>query len=152
RWPCCRCPPLPAPRGRSSVGTAGRGAQPSGQGPPSLVLRRARQSGAKGGGSESAARDRGCERQRRAVWAPEAYSKSSMTHRTAKLLFITRATRGLGLAIAERAARDGACIAVVGKTAEPHAKPPGTVDSACAAIEAAGGRALPCVCDIRFEA
>ncbi len=68
-----------------------------------------------------------------------------------KVLFITGATRGIGLAIAERAARDGARVAVVGKTAEPHPKLPGTVHSACEAIERAGGRALPCVCDIRFE-
>lgn len=68
-----------------------------------------------------------------------------------KVLFITGATRGIGLAIAERAARDGARIAVVGKTAEPHDKLPGTVYSACEAIEGLGGQALPCVCDIRFE-
>lgn len=68
-----------------------------------------------------------------------------------KVLFITGATRGIGLAIAERAARDGARVAVVGKTVEPHPKLPGTVASACEAIERAGGRALPCICDIRFE-
>jgi citronellol/citronellal dehydrogenase len=68
-----------------------------------------------------------------------------------KVLFITGASRGIGLAIAERAARDGAKIAVVGKTAEPHDKLPGTVYSACESIESLGGQALPCVCDIRFE-
>lgn len=68
-----------------------------------------------------------------------------------KVLFITGASRGIGLAIAERAARDGARVAVVGKTAEPHAKLPGTVFTACEAIEAAGGEALACICDIRSE-
>jgi citronellol/citronellal dehydrogenase len=69
-----------------------------------------------------------------------------------KVLFITGASRGIGLAIALRAARDGAAIAVVGKTDEPHPKLEGTVHTACAAIEAAGGRALACVADIRDEA
>jgi citronellol/citronellal dehydrogenase len=68
-----------------------------------------------------------------------------------KTLFITGASRGIGLAIALRAARDGANIAVVAKTADPHPKLPGTVFSACEAIEKAGGKALPCVTDIRFE-
>jgi citronellol/citronellal dehydrogenase len=68
-----------------------------------------------------------------------------------KTLFISGASRGIGLAIAERAARDGANVAVVGKTAEAHEKLPGTVFSACEAIEQAGGRALPCICDIRSE-
>jgi citronellol/citronellal dehydrogenase len=68
-----------------------------------------------------------------------------------KRLFVTGATRGIGLAIALRAARDGASIAVVGKTAEANPKLPGTIDTACSEIEAAGGRALACVCDIRDE-
>jgi len=68
-----------------------------------------------------------------------------------KTLFITGASRGIGLAIALRAARDGANIAVAAKTAEPHPRLPGTVFTACAEIEKAGGRALPCVTDIRFE-
>ncbi len=68
-----------------------------------------------------------------------------------KTLFITGASRGIGLAIALRAARDGANIAVVAKTAEPHPKLPGTVFTACEEIEKAGGKALPCVTDIRFE-
>jgi citronellol/citronellal dehydrogenase len=68
-----------------------------------------------------------------------------------KTLFITGASRGIGLAIALRAARDGANIAVVAKTAEPHPKLPGTVFSAVEEIEQAGGKGLACVCDIRFE-
>jgi len=68
-----------------------------------------------------------------------------------KTLFITGASRGIGLAIALRAARDGANIAVVAKTAEPDPRLPGTVFSAAAEIEAAGGKALPCVVDIRNE-
>jgi len=69
-----------------------------------------------------------------------------------KTLFITGASRGIGKAIALRAARDGANIAVVAKTAEPHPKLPGTVYSAAEEIEAAGGKALACVVDIRDEA
>jgi citronellol/citronellal dehydrogenase len=68
-----------------------------------------------------------------------------------KTLFITGASRGIGLAIAKRAARDGANVAVVAKTQEPHPKLEGTVDTAAAEIEAAGGRALALPCDIRFE-
>ena len=66
-------------------------------------------------------------------------------------LFITGASRGIGLAIGLRAARDGANVALVAKTSEPHPKLAGTVFTAARAIEAAGGRALPLVCDIRFE-
>jgi citronellol/citronellal dehydrogenase len=68
-----------------------------------------------------------------------------------KVLFITGASRGIGLAIALRAARDGAAVAVIGKTDEPHPKLEGTVHSAVAAIESAGGRGLACVADIRDE-
>jgi citronellol/citronellal dehydrogenase len=68
-----------------------------------------------------------------------------------KTLFITGASRGIGKAIALRAARDGANIAVLGKTETPNPKLPGTVASAVADIEAAGGRAIGCVCDVRFE-
>ena len=68
-----------------------------------------------------------------------------------KTLFITGASRGIGLAIALRAARDGANIAVVAKTAAPHPKLEGTIHTAAAEIEQAGGKALPLVCDIRFE-
>jgi citronellol/citronellal dehydrogenase len=69
-----------------------------------------------------------------------------------KTLFITGASRGIGLAIALRAARDGANIAVAAKTTEPHPKLPGTIYSAAQQIEQAGGRALPLVVDVRDEA
>lgn len=68
-----------------------------------------------------------------------------------KTLFITGASRGIGLAIALRAARDGANVAIVAKTAEPDPRLPGTVFTAAKDIEAAGGKALPLVTDIRFE-
>ena len=68
-----------------------------------------------------------------------------------KVLFITGASRGIGLAIALRAARDGAKIAIAAKTAEPHPKLPGTIFSAAEEIEAAGGKALPLTVDIRHE-
>ena len=68
-----------------------------------------------------------------------------------KTLFITGASRGIGLAIATRAARDGANIVIAAKTAEPHASLPGTIHTAAADVEAAGGNALPLVCDIRDD-
>lgn len=68
-----------------------------------------------------------------------------------KTLFISGGSRGIGLAIAERAARDGAQVVIAAKTGEPHAKLPGTIYSAAEAIEKAGGRALPILCDIRDE-
>ncbi len=68
-----------------------------------------------------------------------------------KTLFITGASRGIGKAIGRRAARDGANVVVAAKTAEPHPKLPGTIFTAAEEIEAAGGKALPCVVDIRFE-
>jgi citronellol/citronellal dehydrogenase len=69
-----------------------------------------------------------------------------------KTLFITGASRGIGLAIALRAARDGANIAIAAKTAEPHPKLPGTIYTAAEEIEAAGGKALPLIVDVRDEA
>jgi citronellol/citronellal dehydrogenase len=69
-----------------------------------------------------------------------------------KTLFITGASRGIGLAIALRAARDGANIAVAAKTAAPHKHLPGTIYSAAEEIERAGGKALPLVVDVRDEA
>lgn len=68
-----------------------------------------------------------------------------------KTLFITGASRGIGLAIARRAARDGANIAIAAKSAVPNPKLPGTIHTAAAEIEALGGRALPLKCDIREE-
>src|SRR5689334_18538578 len=68
-----------------------------------------------------------------------------------KTLFITGASRGIGLAIALRAAKDGANVAIAAKTADPHPKLEGTIYAAAKEIEAAGGKALPIACDIRFE-
>lgn len=68
-----------------------------------------------------------------------------------KTLFITGASRGIGLAIAKRAAADGANIVVVAKTTDPNPKLPGTIYSAAQEIEAAGGKALPLAVDIREE-
>jgi len=75
-----------------------------------------------------------------------------MTNLKNKTLFITGASRGIGLAIALRAAADGANIAIAAKTDTPHPKLPGTIHTAAEQIEAAGGKALPMVCDIRDEA
>jgi citronellol/citronellal dehydrogenase len=69
-----------------------------------------------------------------------------------KTLFISGGSRGIGLAIALRAARDGANIAIAAKTDTPNPKLPGTIHTAAAEIERAGGRALALVCDIRDEA
>ncbi len=68
-----------------------------------------------------------------------------------KTLFITGASRGIGLAIGLRAARDGANIVIAAKTAEPHPKLPGTIYTAAEDIERAGGKALPLVVDVRDE-
>ncbi|HEX4422643.1 MAG TPA: NAD(P)-dependent oxidoreductase [Kofleriaceae bacterium] len=68
-----------------------------------------------------------------------------------KTLFITGASRGIGLAIGLRAARDGANVVIAAKTAEPNPKLPGTVFTAAEEITQAGGKGLPVVCDIRFE-
>jgi len=74
-----------------------------------------------------------------------------MTFRN-RTIFISGASRGIGLAIARRLGRDGANIILAAKTAEPHPKLPGTVFSAAKDIVAVGGKALPIVCDIRDEA
>ncbi|MFT4197596.1 MAG: NAD(P)-dependent oxidoreductase [Pseudoxanthomonas sp.] len=74
-----------------------------------------------------------------------------MASLSGKTLFITGASRGIGLAIALRAARDGANIAVAAKSDVPNPKLPGTIHSAARAIEQAGGRALALKCDIREE-
>lgn len=69
-----------------------------------------------------------------------------------KTLFITGGSRGIGLAIALRAAQDGANVAIAAKTTAPHPKLPGTIYTAAEKIEVAGGKALPLACDIRDEA
>ena len=68
-----------------------------------------------------------------------------------KVIFISGGSRGIGLAMAKRAAQDGAKIVVAAKTAEPHPKLPGTIYTAAEEIVEAGGDALPMVCDIRDE-
>ncbi len=74
-----------------------------------------------------------------------------MTTLNGKTIFISGGSRGIGLAIAVRAARDGANVVIAAKTVAPHPKLPGTIKTAAAAIEAAGGQALGVVCDIRDE-
>lgn len=69
-----------------------------------------------------------------------------------KTIFISGASRGIGLAIVKRAAADGANVAIAAKTAEPNPKLPGTIYTAAEEVEAAGGKALPIQCDIRDEA
>jgi citronellol/citronellal dehydrogenase len=68
-----------------------------------------------------------------------------------KTLFISGGSRGIGLAIALRAARDGANVTIAAKTADPHPKLPGTIYTSANEIERLGGKALPIVCDIRDE-
>ncbi len=74
-----------------------------------------------------------------------------MSSLAGKTLFITGASRGIGLAIALRAARDGANIVIAAKTSDPHPKLPGTIHTAAQAVQEAGGQALPLVVDIRHE-
>jgi citronellol/citronellal dehydrogenase len=74
-----------------------------------------------------------------------------MANLKGKTLFITGASRGIGKAIALRAARDGANIVVAAKTSEPDPRLPGTIHTAAAEIEAAGGNALPVILDVRDE-
>ncbi|MBW6494950.1 MAG: NAD(P)-dependent oxidoreductase [Burkholderiaceae bacterium] len=69
-----------------------------------------------------------------------------------RTLFVSGGSRGIGLAIARRAGRDGANVIIAAKTDRPNPKLPGTIHSAAEEIEAAGGRCLPVVCDIRDEA
>jgi citronellol/citronellal dehydrogenase len=75
-----------------------------------------------------------------------------MTSLAGKTIFISGGSRGIGLAIALRAARDGANIVIAAKTTEAHPRLPGTIHTAAAEIEAAGGHALAVACDIRDEA
>lgn len=74
-----------------------------------------------------------------------------MSHFQGKTVFITGASRGIGLAIGLRLAQEGANIVIAAKTTEPHPKLPGTIYTATAEIEAAGGKALPLVVDVREE-
>jgi len=74
-----------------------------------------------------------------------------MADLSGKTLFISGASRGIGLAIAKRAAGDGANIAIAAKTTEPHPRLAGTIYTAAEEIEAAGGKALPLIVDVRFE-
>ena len=74
-----------------------------------------------------------------------------MADLSGKTLFITGASRGIGLAIALRAARDGANVAIAAKSSVPNPKLPGTIHDAAAAVDAAGGRGLALRCDIREE-
>lgn len=74
-----------------------------------------------------------------------------MSHFQGKTVFITGASRGIGLAIGLRLAQEGANIVIAAKTTEPHPKLPGTIYTAAAEIEAAGGKALPLVVDVREE-
>lgn len=74
-----------------------------------------------------------------------------MTTLSGKTLFITGASRGIGLAIALRAARDGANVAIAAKSSVPNPKLPGTIHTAAEAVDAAGGRGLALKCDIREE-
>jgi citronellol/citronellal dehydrogenase len=75
-----------------------------------------------------------------------------MTSLKGKTLFVSGGSRGIGLAIALRAARDGANVVIAAKTAEPHPRLKGTIYTAADEVRAAGGKALPIICDIREEA
>lgn len=75
-----------------------------------------------------------------------------MTSLAGKTLFVTGGSRGIGLAIAKKAAADGANVIIAAKTDEPHPKLPGTIHTAAAEVEELGGKALPLVCDIRDDA
>ncbi|XP_049869539.1 hydroxysteroid dehydrogenase-like protein 2 isoform X1 [Pectinophora gossypiella] len=79
----------------------------------------------------------------------------SLVANTGKLagrtLFVTGASRGIGKAIALKAAKDGANVVIAAKTADPHPKLPGTIYTAAEEIEAVGGKALPCIVDVRDE-
>jgi len=80
---------------------------------------------------------------------PPALCSETDVSLAGKTLFITGGSRGIGLAIALRAARDGANIAIAAKTVDPHPKLEGTIYTAAEAIEAAGGKALPLMLDVR---
>src|SRR5262245_24643167 len=83
---------------------------------------------------------------------PSSHASGDRMSLKGKTLFITGASRGIGLAIGLRAARDGANVAIAAKTETPHPKLEGTIYTAAEAIEQAGGKALPLVVDVRDEA
>ena len=90
----------------------------------------------------------------RKVWvtkAIEAFEFEPLGNLKGKTIVITGASRGIGLAIGKRAAQDGANVAILAKTAEPHPKLAGTIYTAAKEIELVGGKGLAIVCDIRFE-
>ncbi|XP_010576490.1 PREDICTED: hydroxysteroid dehydrogenase-like protein 2 [Haliaeetus leucocephalus] len=95
------------------------------------------------------------EELRAAAAVQDSEARADLTVPVRKLagctLFITGASRGIGKAIALKAAKDGANIVIAAKTAEPHPTLPGTIYTAAAEIEAAGGKALPCVVNVREE-
>ena len=84
-------------------------------------------------------------------WTPICGDLSMSNQLRGKTLFISGASRGIGLAIALRAARDGASVAIAAKTDQPHPRLDGTIHTAAAQVEAAGGQALALICDIRDE-
>src|SRR5512144_2127336 len=84
--------------------------------------------------------------------APRDPGDRRMATLQGKTVFITGASRGIGRAIALRAARDGANVVIAAKTSAPHPKLPGTIHSTAEEVEAAGGKALAVACDIREEA
>src|SRR5690606_8595114 len=97
-----------------------------------------------------------CAMHRRSIKAADytqgpSTAARSMSTLSGKTLFITGASRGIGLAIALRAARDGANVAIAAKSSVPNPKLPGTIHSAAEAVNAAGGRGLALKCDIREE-
>jgi len=81
----------------------------------------------------------------------KTYKFTSVGSLKGKTILISGASRGIGLAIGKRAAKDGANIVILAKTAEPHPKLPGTIYTAAEEIRKLGGQALPIICDIRFE-
>ena len=83
------------------------------------------------------------------TFVPFDFTPSEQGNLKGQTIFITGASRGIGLEIAKRCARDGANVAIAAKTVTDHPKLPGTIYTAAKEIEAAGGRALPIQCDIR---
>src|SRR5581483_9112542 len=86
------------------------------------------------------------------VACAQDFGRPAMADLRGKTLFITGASRGIGLAIGLRAARDGANVVIAAKTTEPHPKLPGTIYTAAEEIGRAGGKALPLPVDIRIDA